>query len=119
VRQEEIWNDDTAQRYDIVDAGMFAPQVLRPTVDRLAHLAAGGRVLELAIGTGRVAIPLAERGVPVTGIELSRPMVDRLRAKADEAAIAVVIGDMATATRLGLPAARLTARVTQSGTGRP
>ena len=50
---------------------MFAPEVLGPTVDRLAELAGDGRALEFAIGTGRVAVPLAERGVPVTGIELS------------------------------------------------
>jgi SAM-dependent methyltransferase len=76
---------------------MFAPEVLGPTVDRLAELADGGRVLELAIGTGRVAVPLAERGVPVTGIELSRAMIDQLRTKVDEATVPVVEGDMATA----------------------
>ena len=75
---------------------MFAPEVLGPTVARLAELAAGGRALEFAIGTGRVAIPLAERGVPVTGIELSQPMIDQLRTKADETAIPVLQGDMAT-----------------------
>ncbi|MBO9555911.1 MAG: class I SAM-dependent methyltransferase [Cellulomonas sp.] len=75
---------------------MFAPEVLGPTVDRLAALADGGPVLELAIGTGRVAVPLAERGVPVTGIELSQPMVDVLRTKVDDATIPVVMGDMAT-----------------------
>ena len=80
---------------------MFAPEVLGPTVDRLVALAGGGRVLELAIGTGRVAVPLAERGVSVTGIELSAPMVARLREKADEAAIPVVMGDMATAAGAG------------------
>ncbi|MFD7655517.1 class I SAM-dependent methyltransferase [Actinosynnema sp. NPDC059797] len=80
---------------------MFAPEVLTPTVDRLAELAAGGRALEFAIGTGRVAVPLAERGVPVTGIELSTPMVDRLREKADESAIPVVVGDMASAVAPG------------------
>jgi SAM-dependent methyltransferase len=80
---------------------MYAPEVLGPTVDRLAGLAADGRALEFAIGTGRVAVALAERGVPVTGIELSRPMVDRLRAKADEATIPVILGDMATATAPG------------------
>src|SRR5262249_20813402 len=63
------------QRYDTAAAGMFAPEVLGPAVDRLAELAGGGRALEFAIGTGRVAIPLAQRGVPVTGIELSRPMI--------------------------------------------
>ena len=75
---------------------MFAPEVIGPTVDRLVELAGDGRALELAIGTGRVAVPLAERGVPVTGIELSRPMIDRLRTKVDEATIRVVEGDMAS-----------------------
>ena len=97
MRQEEIWDDETARGYDTPGTGMFAPEVLGPTVDRLVELAGGGRVLEFAIGTGRVAVPLAARGVPVTGIELSRPMIDRLREKADEAAIPVVHGDMATA----------------------
>lgn len=94
--QEEIWNPDAAERYDTFGTGMFAPEVLGPTIDRLVELAAGGRALEFAIGTGRVAIPLAERGVSVTGIELSHAMIARLREKADEAAIPVVIGDMAT-----------------------
>ncbi|MCK9900762.1 class I SAM-dependent methyltransferase [Frankia sp. Cpl3] len=101
VRQEEIWDVDTARRYDTPGAGMFAAEVVEPTVDRLAELAGEGRALEFAIGTGRVAVPLAERGVPVTGIELSRPMIDRLRAKVDEATIPVVIGDMATALAPG------------------
>jgi SAM-dependent methyltransferase len=96
VRQEEIWDADAAQRYDTPGTGMFAPEVLGPTVDRLAALAGEGRALEFAIGTGRVAVPLAERGVPVTGIELSRPMGEQLRTKADEATIPVVVGDMAT-----------------------
>ncbi|MFS0702900.1 class I SAM-dependent methyltransferase [Cellulomonas sp. 179-A 9B4 NHS] len=70
-------------------------------VDRLAALADGGRALELAIGTGRVAVPLAERGVPVVGIELSRPMLEQLRTKVDEATVPVVVGDMATAVAPG------------------
>ena len=101
LRQDEIWDADVAARYDTPGEGMFAAEVLGPTVDRLVALADGGRVLELAIGTGRVAVPLAERGVPVTGIELSAPMVARLREKADEAAIPVVMGDMATARAPG------------------
>ncbi|MFF3504698.1 class I SAM-dependent DNA methyltransferase [Streptomyces sp. NPDC003247] len=96
MRQEEIWDAEVAQRYDTPGTGMFAPEVLGPTVDRLAELADGGAALEFAVGTGRVAVPLAERGVPVTGIELSQPMVERLRAKADEATVPVVVGDMAT-----------------------
>lgn len=101
MRQEDIWDADTAQRYDTPGTGMFAPEVLGPTVDRLADLAGDGRALELAIGTGRVAVPLSERGVPVAGIELSVAMVDRLRTKVDEASIPVVVGDMATARAPG------------------
>jgi SAM-dependent methyltransferase len=71
-------------------------------VDRLAELAGDGRALEFAIGTGRVAVPLAERGVPVTGIELSHSMIGQLRTKADETAIPVITGDMATARAPGL-----------------
>lgn len=101
MQKVDIWDIDAAKRYDTPGTGMFAPEVLGPAVDRLAELAGGGRALEFAIGTGRVAVPLAERGVPVTGIELSAPMVDQLRAKADEATIPVVLGDMATATAPG------------------
>ena len=99
MEQDEIWNADAAQRYDTPGTGMFAPDVLGPAVDRLAELAGGGRALEFAIGTGRVAVPLAERGVPVTGIELSTAMIDQLRTKADEATIPVIVGDMATDDR--------------------
>lgn len=97
MRQEDIWDVDAARRYDTPGTGMFAPQVLEPAVDRLAELAGNGDALEFAIGTGRVAIPLTARGVPVTGIELSTPMVDELRTKADEGVIPVVVGDMTTA----------------------
>jgi SAM-dependent methyltransferase len=101
MSQNEIWDVEMAQRYDTPGTGMFAPEVLEPTVDRLAALAGTGRALEFAVGTGRVAIPLAERGVPVTGIELSQPMVDQLRTRADESKLPVVIGDMATARAPG------------------
>jgi SAM-dependent methyltransferase len=101
MRQDEIWDAGAAAGYDTPGTGMFDPEVLGPTVDRLAQLADGGRVLEFAIGTGRVAIPLAERGVSVTGIELSQPMIDRLRAKADDSVIPVIVGDMATASAPG------------------
>lgn len=97
----ELWDAHAARHYDTPGAGMFAPEVLGPTVDRLVGLADGGRALELAIGTGRVAVPLAERGVPVVGIELSPHMVRELRTKVDEDTIPVVLGDMATATAPG------------------
>jgi len=96
MRQDEIWDRAAARDYDTPGEGMFAPGVLGPTVDRLAELAGDGRALEFAIGTGRVAIPLTERGVRVSGIELSGPMIEQLRTKADEAAIPVIAGDMAT-----------------------
>ena len=96
MEQDEVWDEAAAANYDTPGEGMFAPEVLAPTVDLLAELAADGAALELAVGTGRVAVPLAERGVPVTGIELSRPMIDRLRAKASADRLPVVEGDMAT-----------------------
>jgi SAM-dependent methyltransferase len=101
MQQEKIWDADAARRYDTPGSGMFAPEVLEPTVDRLARLAGDGAALEFAVGTGRVAVPLAGRGVSVTGIELSLPMVEQLRTKADEAVIPVIIGDMATTVAPG------------------
>ena len=101
MRNDNIWDIETANAYDTPGTGMFAPDVLGPTVDRLAELARDGRALEFAIGTGRVAVPLRERGIPVTGIEISPAMVARLRTKADEAAIPVILGDMATTVAPG------------------
>jgi len=99
VTSSDYWDADDAAGYDESSAFMFAPEVLDPAVDFLATLAGGGPALELAIGTGRVAIPLTDRGVPVTGIELSPPMVDELHRK--RADLPVVVGDMATATAPG------------------
>lgn len=96
MEQLEIWDTAAAQRYDTEGTGMFEPGLLDRTTALLAELAEGGAALEFAIGTGRIAIPLAERGVPVTGIELCPPMVERLREKADAATLPVLIGDMAT-----------------------
>ncbi len=97
-----IWDEDTAARYDTPGVGMFALEVLDPTIDRLVALTGDGDVLELAIGTGRVAVPLAARGISVSGIELSQPMVDRLRTKVDETVIPVVVGDMTTTRAAGV-----------------
>lgn len=94
----DVWGEDEAAHYDEEAADKFAPEVLGPTVDFLAGLAGDGPALELAVGTGRVAVPLVARGVPVIGVELSEPMVAQLRKKADEATLPVVIGDMATTT---------------------
>jgi SAM-dependent methyltransferase len=96
VSSSDVWDEATAEGYDRTSAHMFAADVLDPAVDFLVSLAGAGPALEFAVGTGRVAIPLATRGVPVTGIELSRPMADQLHRKRPD--IPVTVGDMATTT---------------------
>ena len=90
------FGEPVAAMYDETSDKMFDPAVVGPTVDFLAQLAGRGRALELGIGTGRIALPLAARGVEVHGIDLSRAMVDRLRAKPGGEGIDVTIGDFAT-----------------------
>ncbi|SDS20032.1 Methyltransferase domain-containing protein [Actinopolymorpha singaporensis] len=91
--------ESVAATYDD-PGGANAPEVIMPAVDALQDLAAGGRVLEFAVGTGRIAAPLATRGVPVSGIELSQAMAARITAKPGGDAVEVTLGDM-TATRVG------------------
>jgi SAM-dependent methyltransferase len=93
---EDHFGERVAARYDESSAEMFDPAVVEPTADFLAELARGGAALELGIGTGRIALPLARRGVRVHGIDLSEAMVARLRAKPGADEIAVTIGDFAT-----------------------
>ena len=93
-----FFDETVAARYDESDEEMFDPAVVGPTVDFLAELAGDGRALELAIGTGRIALPLAARGVEVHGIELSNAMARRLREKPGGDRIPVTIGDF-TSTR--------------------
>jgi SAM-dependent methyltransferase len=95
---EDHFGERVAARYDESSAEMFAPAVVDPVVDFLAGLAGDGAALELGIGTGRIALPLARRGVPVHGIDLSEAMVARLRAKPGSTRIGVTIGDFATTT---------------------
>jgi SAM-dependent methyltransferase len=96
---EEYFGERVAARYDDDSWSMFDPAVVGPAVDALADLAGGGRALEFAIGTGRIALPLADRGVPVAGIDTSEAMLARLRDKPGSDRIETVAGDMAT-TRL-------------------
>jgi SAM-dependent methyltransferase len=91
------FGERVAARYDASSAAMATPEAVGPVVDLLAELAGDGRALELAVGTGRIALPLAARGVPVHGIELSRAMVARLRAKPGGGEVPVTVGDMAAA----------------------
>ena len=90
------FGERVAATYDEDGTGMFAPEIVDPAVDLLAELAGGGAALELGIGTGRIALPLAARGVRVAGIDSSEPMVARLRAKPAGDALEVAIGDFAT-----------------------
>jgi SAM-dependent methyltransferase len=92
------FDERVAARYDESEDEMFDPAVIQPTVYFLAELAGDGRALELGIGTGRIAVPLAQRGVPVHGIDMSRAMVARLREKPGGEDIGVTIGDFATST---------------------
>ncbi|WP_328431725.1 MULTISPECIES: class I SAM-dependent DNA methyltransferase [unclassified Streptomyces] len=99
--EDGYFGESVAAGYDESAADMFAPDMVGPAVDLLAELAGSGRALELGVGTGRVALPLSERGVEVHGIELSRAMAERLRAKPGGDAIGVTIGDFATAKVAG------------------
>jgi SAM-dependent methyltransferase len=93
---ENWFGEAVARSYDDSSGDMFAPSVVDPAVSFLADLAGGGRALELGIGTGRIALPLASRGVGVHGIDLSPEMVARLKEKPGGEAIDVAIGDFAT-----------------------
>jgi SAM-dependent methyltransferase len=99
--EDGYFGEEVAARYDESSAEMFASAVVEPTVDFLAELVRDGRALELGIGTGRIALPLAGRGVSVHGIELSKAMVARLREKPGGEEIGITIGDFATATADG------------------
>jgi 16S rRNA A1518/A1519 N6-dimethyltransferase RsmA/KsgA/DIM1 with predicted DNA glycosylase/AP lyase activity len=94
--EDGYFGERIAAQYDDASAGMFDPAVVDPVVDFLVEAAGDGRVLELGIGTGRIALPLAQRGVEVHGIELSRAMVAQLRYKPGGTAIGVTIGDFAS-----------------------
>src|SRR6187551_3297959 len=92
------FGEEVAATYDEYRDPMFSVEVIDPAVDFLARQAGGGRAVEFAIGTGRIALPLAARGVEVHGIDLSEAMVARLRAKPGGDRIPVTMGDFTTAT---------------------
>ena len=98
MHDDGYFDDRVAARYDASAAEMFDPAEVEPLVDLLVQLARGGRALELGIGTGRIALPLAQRGVPVHGVDMSKAMVARLRAKPGGEDVGVTIGNFATTT---------------------
>lgn len=89
------FGEEVAADYDADTSGMHDDSVIAAVVDVLAGLAGDGAALEFGIGTGRIALPLARRGVAVHGIDLSRAMVARMREKLDGAEIPVTIGNFA------------------------
>ncbi|SDF11138.1 class I SAM-dependent methyltransferase [Thalassobaculum litoreum] len=93
MSRDGYFDERIAETYD-QNHGGNDPALIRQTVDCLIDLSDGGEILEFAVGTGRIAIPLAERSALVKGIELSSAMVEKLRAKETSAPIEVVIGDM-------------------------
>ncbi|HEX3264060.1 MAG TPA: class I SAM-dependent methyltransferase [Candidatus Limnocylindrales bacterium] len=101
IDEDGHFGEDVASVYDDIPEPMVDGSPVDDAVKVLADLSRGGRALELAIGTGRVAVPLASLGVDVAGIELSRAMLRRLRAKPHGDAIPVAIGDMTTTTAPG------------------
>lgn len=103
MRDDGYFDEGVAASYDRADGEEFDPAAIETIVDFLVERAGAGRALELGIGTGRIALPLARRGVPVHGIDLSKAMIARLRAKlrGDEN-IGVTIGDFATTKVDGL-----------------
>lgn len=96
MRDDGFFDEGVAARYDESEAEMFEAAALDPAVEFLVEHVEGGRALELGIGTGRVALPLAQRGVPVHGIDMSEAMVARLRAKPGGEDIGLTIGDFST-----------------------
>ena len=96
VGPDGYFDERVAATYDESTAEKSTPEAVEPVVDFLVGLAGSGRALELGIGTGRIGIPLAQRGVRVHGIELSKAMAARLRAKPGGEHIGVTIGDFAT-----------------------
>ena len=91
----DYFGEDVAEHYDDPDDAMFSAETIGPVVELLAELAGDGAALELGIGTGRIALPLSRRGVPVHGIDLSTAMLARLRAKPGADRIGITAGDFA------------------------
>ena len=98
MHDDGYFDERIAARYDETSGDMFDPASVDPVVDLLVKLVGEGRALELAVGTGRIALPLSQRGVPVHGIDMSTAMVEKLREKPGGEDIGVTIGDFSTTT---------------------
>lgn len=92
----DLWDGAQAAAYDARNANMFADDRLGPAVEMLAKLAGSGSALELAAGTGRIALPLARRGVRVHAVGYSAPMMEQLRDKDEHGLVSTTVADMST-----------------------
>lgn len=101
MHNDGYFDQEIAARYDDSAREMFSQDMVEPVVDFLLERSGGGRALEFGIGTGRIALPLARRGVEVSGVDVSRPMLDELAKKPGGDTIDVVLGDFATARAPG------------------
>ncbi len=90
------FDERIAERYELYWPDLFEPAAIDPVVNLLADLAGDGGALEFGVGTGRIAVPLGQRGVRVHGIDLSPAMVEQLRARQGADDIGVTVGDFAT-----------------------
>ena len=98
MNDDGYFDERIAATYDESSAEETGPSVVDRAVEFLMENARNGRALELGIGTGRIALPLAQRGVPVHGIELSKAMLAKLGEKPGGEELGVTVGDFATTT---------------------
>lgn len=93
---DDYFGEQVAEHFDERYAHKAVPAVVDPMVAFIADLAGPSAALEFGVGTGRIALPLAQRGVPVHGIDLSEAMIARMRAKAGSDRVVATVGDFAT-----------------------
>jgi SAM-dependent methyltransferase len=98
----DYFGEDVAEHFDRRYAHLENGAIVDPMVDFIAGFADGGAALELGVGTGRIALPLAARGIQVHGIDLSEAMISRLRAKPGGDKISVTVGDIAPTSVQGV-----------------
>ncbi len=94
MHSDGYFDQEIAARYDDSAREMFSQDMVEPVVDFLLERSGGGRALEFGIGTGRIALPLARRGIEVSGVDVSGPMLDELAKKPDGDTIDVVLGGL-------------------------
>jgi SAM-dependent methyltransferase len=101
MHDDGYFDEEVAAGYDDATSGMHDQSVIDAVIDVLAVLAGDGRALEFGVGTGRIALPLARRGIEVHGIDMSKAMVAQMRDKPGGESVGVTLGDFADARAPG------------------